>query len=244
MIFNRFHLILPVLALFFLVWNETADAQEKHLTVTDGINVNSTEISDKLPSRAFLRSLVLPGWGHFYAGESHRARGYMHTGSDLALLGAIFGFNIKANRIEDDFITFVNLNAGVDISSRSRSFRLAVSNFNSLEDHNDYQLRSRNWNRLIDDTPENSWNWSDASDRNRYSDLRSEADKIRSQLPAIAGLMVINRVISGIGAYNRVRKDQESQSMRLTLVPVRGGSTNLTLGELNGVQAQLKLFFN
>lgn len=38
------------------------------------------------PGMAFLKSLVLPGWGHFSLGEAHNSRGYVHLGSDIALV--------------------------------------------------------------------------------------------------------------------------------------------------------------
>ncbi|WP_083750157.1 hypothetical protein [Rhodohalobacter halophilus] len=228
----------------FLLNLEGLTAQNLYETGSTAQVQNSSSVTVKSPSGAFLRSMLVPGWGHFYAGEAHRNRGYIHTGSDLTLLGAIFGFNLKANRIENDFETYVSLNAGVDISSRSRSFRLAVADFNSLEEHNDYQLRSRNWNRLIDDIPENRWFWNSTEERGRYVDMRSEAESIRNQLPALAGLMVVNRIVSGISAYNRVRKDLESNRVNLSFQPVTVRGINSNSTAISGVTAQLNLYFN
>lgn len=244
MVRSRLKSIITVLALLCLSFCEVADAQNLKMDLSFGKNTVSEEVLAKSPAQAFLRSLALPGWGHFYAGNDHRNRGYIHAGTDIALLGTIFGFNIKANRIENDYITFVNLNAGVDLSSRNRSFRLAVGDFNSLNEYNDYQLRSRNWNRLIEDTPQNRWLWESTSQRFRYRELRSQADNIRNQLPAIAGLMVVNRIISGISAYNRVRKDQETLKMNLTLLPVSSSTYYSQYSDISGVKAQFRLFFN
>jgi hypothetical protein len=212
------------------------------------IEEDSSFIEDpKSPTAAFVRSIVLPGWGHFYAGNQHRTRGGIHLGTDVVLIGSIFGFNMRANRIENDFITFANLNAGIDLSTRDRSFQLAVADFNSLDDYNDYQLRTRNWNRLIEDIPNNRWNWRDSDARNRYSEMRSDSDRIRNQIPALAGIMVVNRVISAISAYNRVRNEIESNAQsraELTIVPImqQYGSDRI-YSEISGAAARIKIRF-
>lgn len=240
----RYTWVLPVTALLFLAGVEGAAAQQDFLSLNtdDSAWVQPNE-TDQSPAGAFLRSMLLPGWGHIYAGDSHKNRGYIHTGTDLVLLGSIFGFRFRANRLEDDYITFANLNAGVDLSSRNRTFQLAVGDFDSLDEYNDYQLRTRNWNRLIEDNPENRWLWNSSDERNRFRDLRSEVDNIRNQLPAIAGLMVLNRIVSGISSYNRVKREVEDQSMNLSFIPVRTETGFSAVTEITGVQAQLTFYF-
>jgi len=236
--------ILTLILFFSVAGMATVSAQSSDFQNQE----DSSFIKDqKSPTSAFLRSLVLPGWGHFYAGKQHNTRGAVHVGTDAVLIGSIFGFNIRANRIENDFITFANLNAGVDLSSRDRSFRLAVADFNSLDDYNDYQLRTRNWNRLIEDTPNNRWNWPDSNARNRYSEMRSDSDRIRNQIPALAGIMVVNRVISAISAYNKVRNEIESTAQsraEFNIIPViKENGSDLTYSEISGIAAKINIRF-
>jgi hypothetical protein len=171
---------------------------------------------------AFLRSLLLPGWGHYHAGGDHVQRGRFHTGADLALLGGGVGITLHAKRVESNYITFTQLNAGVDLTGRGRTFRLAVADFESLDEYNDYQLRTRNWHRLIDDTPENRWQWQSSDERREYREMRARSDRLRNQVPAIAALMVLNRVVSAISAYNRAQEvnRQAHSAPNVTLTPV------------------------
>jgi cation transport regulator ChaB len=243
--FNRqISVVLPLILFLTVAGVATVSAQSSELQIEDDSIFKEKQ---KSPSAAFVRSIVLPGWGHFYAGKQHRTRGGIHLGAEGVLIGSIFGFNMRANRIENDFITFANLNAGVDLSSRDRSFRLAVADFNSLDDYNDYQLRTRNWNRLIEDIPDNRWSWQDSDARNRYSEMRSDSDRIRNQIPALAGIMVVNRVISAISAYNRVRNENESNTQsraEVAIVPVMNeyGSDQL-FSEISGVAAKINIRF-
>jgi hypothetical protein len=196
-----------------------------------------SEPADPSPRSAFFRSLAMPGWGHFYTGESHRNRGLLHIGTEAILIGSFLGLTIRGNRLENDFLTLSRLSAGVDLDRRNRAFRLAVGDFNSLEEYNDFQLRSRNWDRLFEDTPDNRWQWNSTESRLRYRDMRQSRDRVRNQLPAIAGLMVVNRVISAISAYNRAGKEMTGQSAQFLILPINGEK------RMEGAVARLQITF-
>lgn len=162
------------------------------------------------PKVAFLKSLVVPGWGHYYVNRSNWQRGQYHLAAEAALMLSYVGFSIHSNNLQHNWYAYGRKEAGVLINGRSRRFQLAVGEFNSLEAYNDYQLRSRNWDRLYDDVPQNRWKWSGSSERVTYNDMRSRFETIDQQLPALLALMAVNRIISGISAYNRAMKRSRS----------------------------------
>jgi hypothetical protein len=187
------------------------------------------------PRGSFLRSLAIPGWGHYYNDSDNWTRGKVHLGADVVMIGAYFGLNARASNLEDQFETFAQLNAGVSLSGKSRRFQLALGQYNSLEEYNDFQLRSRKWDQLLPDTQENRWQWESDDAREEYADLRETSDRARNQLPAIAGLMVVNRVLSAISAYRRARNMYSGPE--LSLLPAYDGNTQ------SGVVANLSFRF-
>lgn len=203
------------------------------LILIEVVNVKAQDTPS--PEGAFVRSLVMPGWGHYYANSDHWMRGQIHLGAEVTLIASYFGFSIRADNLEDQYETLATLKAGVEITDRSRSFQLALGDFNTLHEYNAYQLRSRNWNRLFDDQPENRWNWKTEDDRESYNDLRSDVDRVKNQLPAILGLMVVNRVVSALSAYNQAKV--QSNSPVMSILPVR-----TTQGDM-GVVARFNLQF-
>ncbi len=217
--------LVPVLLLLFAITAVSAggaQARQSAGHTSDARYAVSLQPADESTASvrgAFFRSLVLPGWGHYYTGSDHAGRGRIHTGADLALIGAGIGVTVHSNRIEQNFITFTKLRAGVDLADRGRAFRLAVGDFQSLDAYNDYQLRTRNWHRLIEDTPENRWEWAAEEDRRNYREMRSRSDRYRNQVPAIAAIMVLNRVISAVSATNRARKGSVNRT-EVALYPV------------------------
>lgn len=158
------------------------------------------------PRGAFLRSMVLPGWGHQYIDKTDWKRGQYHMAADAAMILSYIGIKSRVSYLEGNLETFAQSNANADLQNKDRSFFLAIANFDNLDEYNDFQLRTRNWNNLLADTPENQWNWNNDGDRSDYQDMRERIDKNKNQLPALVTLMVANRVISGLNAFVRARK--------------------------------------
>lgn len=158
------------------------------------------------PRGAFLRSLVMPGWGHLYIDKQDWTRGQIHMGAEAAMILTYAGLKVRTNYLEGNLVTFAMSNANADLDGRGRDYFLAVANFDNLQEYNDYQLRARNWTGILADTPENRWNWNSDEERFRYQDMRERIDRNNNQFPALLTLMVANRVVSGLSAYIKARK--------------------------------------
>ncbi len=179
------------------------------------------------PGGALLRSVVVPGWGHHYVDKSNWTRGKVHFGADLVMFASLFGLSARSNNLQDQALSLAQLRSGVRPGDKGRSFRLALGRFDSLEEHNEFQRLSRNFDRIIENTPDNRWLWESSEDRVRYADLRDSADRIDSQLPAIITLLVANRVVSGISAFVRAKK-MNAEIPEISISPVidRPGSAS------------------
>jgi hypothetical protein len=160
----------------------------------------------KSPRGAFLRSLVLPGWGHHYLGEQHVKRARFHFGSELILVLTYFGLDNRANSMNNRMNAYVASQTGIQLSARSRAFQIALSQYNSLAEYNDFMERTRNWNQILPNTPENQWYWESDEARNTYVQLRDDRERATQQLPGLVSLMVVNRVLSSLNAFTAARK--------------------------------------
>lgn len=169
--------------------------------------ITVAQTQDNLPSPrgAFLRSLVVPGWGHYYTDKTDWNRGKYHLSGEAVLVLTYFGLDIRANRLENDFYTLALSKAGADLSEKSRDYLIAIGNYDNLREYNDAQLRARNWNSIYPDTPEYRWSWESSAQRSQYQDAREQVDRNRGQLPTLISLMVVNRLVSGISAFIKAR---------------------------------------
>ncbi len=159
----------------------------------------------KSPGGALLRSIVLPGWGQYYNNSDSWRRGQLHLAADVSLILGLIYLNTNANRLENNMYSFAELNAGINLRSVGRTVELAAGNYLNLDEYNQAQLISRNWDRLIDDLPQNRWQWGSDDQRVEYVQLRERVESQRQQIPAVITLMVVNRVISGVNAFVQAR---------------------------------------
>lgn len=153
---------------------------------------------------AMLRSMVLPGWGHAYV-KDHWKNSRSFLAADVAFFAASLGYRQSSQNALQSMYISTRQKAGVDIKDRPKSFQLAVAQFNSLSEYNTYQEKTRNWDRFLENTPENQWNWSSEQDRFRYNELRSRQENHSRQAGIFVGLMVVNRVASGVSSMVAAR---------------------------------------
>jgi hypothetical protein len=187
------------------------------------------------PKMALLRSFVVPGWGHHYVDSDDWTRGKIHLASDILLIAGYFGLDARANRLEGNLNTLALSKAGINLSNKGRDFELAIADFDNLEEYNDFQLRTRRWQNLIEDTPENNWNWESDQARFEFQDTRDRISSSENQLPTLLSLMVANRILSGINAFTKARNLSQN-------FPEAGFSYLNEFGE-PGVTAHLKFSF-
>lgn len=157
------------------------------------------------PGGAFLRSLAVPGWGHHAVDPQNWTAGKRHLAADVVLIAAYFGYEAQAERLGRSLTAQARSYAGFDLAGRSRGLRIALADYDNLAAYNDAMERSRNWDRILPDTPENRWQWSDEDARRRFIGLINDEDAATNRLPAIAAMLVANRVFAGIGAYRRAQ---------------------------------------
>lgn len=193
----------------------------------------SPGIHNPSPGRALLYSLLIPGLGHYYIDHQHWARGQVHLAAEAILWTALIGLKGYSHALHNDMFTYAAVHSGTNIGDRNRRFQLAVQDFNSLQDYNDYQARARNWDQLYPVSSKYQWNWDQQDNRLTYQHMSNRYDKLHQQVPAVIALMVANRVISGISAFLRARHYQQNVEMGLAPASVRTG----------GVVAQVRIGF-
>lgn len=182
---------------------ENSNAQE-----IDFIQEEQSDNFKDLPShrKALLLSFIVPGLGHHYVDNENWTRGKIHLGSEIALLAGYFGLSARANRLENNLNTLATSKAGVSLSGKDRGFELAIANYDNLEEYNDYQLRTRRWQNILPNTPENRWNWESDNARFEFQNTRDRIANSENQLPTLLTLMVANRIFSGISAFTQARE--------------------------------------
>ena len=157
--------------------------------------------SKKNPGLAILLSLVLPGMGELYAGGYDSGKYF--TIADGVLWGVFIGFNSYGNWKLDNYKSFAQSNAGVNLDGKDETFFANVGIYMSVDEYNRVQELNRDFGNTYDNTIYN-WNWSSNDQRKEYRNMWSSSESAFNNVRFAVGALVLNRLISAINAVRLV----------------------------------------
>ena len=150
----------------------------------------------KSKGRAFLQSLILPGWGQHYAESKTMMKAFI--ASEVILWGAFLGFTSWSNWLEDDFRPFSVTHAGVNLAGKPDQYFVDIGNFNNIFDYNQAQLRDRDVSDLYPETDDFVWQWDSKEKRREFEELRFRSDRAQNRAELTLALVFVNHIVSAI----------------------------------------------
>ena len=163
--------------------------------------------------RAFLQSLILPGWGQYYAGSRTMTQVFMV--SEAFVWSSYIGLSTWSNWLENDYRTFASNHAGVSPKGKNANYFIDIGNFDDIFAYNQAQLRDRDLNDFYTDTENFFWRWDLAANREKYDDIRIRSDRAKNRAEfALAGIF-LNHLVSAIHSTLAVyRHNKHSESKK------------------------------
>lgn len=176
----------------------------------------------KSKGKAAMYSLLVPGWGHYYAGDKKGARGFFVA--EVATWTAFIVFEVQGRLREDGYIDYAQVFAGVGNDDHSDDYWALISEYDSWLDYETAVKTEGRFalypegdaatleeyfvqNRISDFEP---WEWSDSDARRDYRGRRSDSkSSYRNALYTVAFGMV-NRVASAFFAIKAVNESNEA----------------------------------
>lgn len=174
---------------------------------------------------AFMRSLVIPGWGQRRAGAKTAARNFFVA--EILLWGGFATQEVYGHWLQNDFKLFAATHAGAEISGKDEQFFVDMGNFISVDEFNQNRLRRRDVEGLYDPAT-HFWRWNTEANRQKFFNLRKRSDKAFSRAELVAAGVIANHIISGIhAAWVAHKKSSQKEKERGELrVPQLGVATS------------------
>ena len=172
----------------------------------------------KNKARAFLQSLVLPGWGQYYAESKTMMRVFI--ASEVALLGSFLWFNSRHNWLKDDYQTFAVTHAGIETTGKNDRYFVDIGNFDDIVAFNQEQLRNRDVTQLYPETDEFFWQWDSEENRREFEGMRVDSDRAKNRSEFALAFIFVNHLASAIHstlAVFRHNKRLEQKSLGFQL---------------------------
>lgn len=160
---------------------------------------------------AFLKSLVIPGWGQYSLGQPNSALTFF--GGDLALVGGMLALNAYGRSARDDYKALATAHAGVT-GDHDHDFYVDVGNWMNVDQYNERRLRDRDYDALYT-SPLDRWAWDSEEHRSEMERIRVKSDRAFNSVIYVVGAMVANHIASAIHAGRtaaRLRAESENVS--------------------------------
>lgn len=167
----------------------------------------------KAGGAAFLKSLVVPGWGQHSLGRTNTALAFL--GTEVVLIGGMLTLNSYGASVRDDYRALAAVHAGVT-GGHGHDYYVDVGNWLSVDDYNAQRLRERDFAALYTD-PADYWRWSTDADRAVMEAKRIKSDRAFNSVLYLVGGVVLNHIASAIHAGRmaaRLRGDDAQASLQ------------------------------
>ena len=166
------------------------------------------------PKRAFLYSLLIPGWGQYTTGNDKSAGRFL--GAELGLWGGFFAFKKVEDVRVDNYRSYAAQHAQARTSRKDSQYFDDLGFYTSRLQHNQIARYDDGPNAdLYPETTDFFWEWDSEASRNRYKKLLNSSESAQRQSLFFSGLVVVNHLVSAIHAARYAGRTERSDEPRL-----------------------------
>jgi len=183
---------------------------------------------------AFLKSLVVPGWGQLDNG--HKRTATLFALGELSLIGAMYASHSRGVVKRSDYEAYAAQYAGVT-GDHSHDFFVDVGNWDCVDNYNEQRLKDREFDQLYTSSSDR-WVWDSQEHRIRMKKIRVQSDEAFNAIYYLVGGLILNHIASAIHA-GRTAHPTRSQT---SVIPDWHVSFAPTAG-VQGVSLRLSCFF-
>jgi hypothetical protein len=216
-------LLVSALILLFVL---TVDAQElsyrqfqlesqftaQNRTEVPSLQYNqAVDAAPKSVGRAFLMSVILPGSGEFYSGNSGQGRFFL--GMELLLWSGLIGNKMYVDMLKDDYYAFAVQHAGVSRSGKDKEYWISIGKFDDLYSYNEQRRRDRFVDAIYPEDDSYYWRWDSRANRFKYDEMRLTANEIEGRDTYFYAAIMLNHLVSGINAMRLARKHNRTMAL-------------------------------
>ena len=177
----------------------------------------------KSQSRAVLYSLLLPGLGEIYVGDS-RTKAFGFLAAEVGVWSTFFFFRKLEKWKRDDYIELAVVHADIDPIGKDDFFYDMVGFYDCRDDYNKVSRVYTRSNPFYPETPEWDWQWQDDDQKEQYRDLKNGSKAARRNANFTLGVAALNRAVSMIFAWRSARGHNrnladEFSGLNLEIIP-------------------------
>lgn len=166
--------------------------------------IEDQTVGYKSPSHAVLYSLLLPGLGEIYVGDS-RTKAVGFLAAEVGIWSTFIFYRKLEKWKRDDYIGLAVVYADIDPFGKDDLFYDMVGFYDSRDEYNKESRVYSRANPFYPETPEWDWQWQGEDYRKQYRDLKNDSKAAKRNANFTLGAAALNRAISMIFAWRSAR---------------------------------------
>ncbi len=158
----------------------------------------------KSRSRAMLYSLLLPGLGEIYVGDS-RTRAASFLTAEVGIWSTFILHRHLGKWKKDDYIEYAVVNASVDPTGKDDAFWDMVGFHDSRDEYNRFSRVYTPSNPFYPETAAWDWQWQSDTDKQAYRELKNDSKSYYRVARFALAAAAINRAVSAFFAWRSAK---------------------------------------
>ena len=171
------------------------------------------------PGKAFIKSLILPGWGEISVGRSTRSKSFIIA--EGLLWSSFATLKIYSHWKQNDFEDYAIERAGVNSTGKAKSYYSDIGNFNNIFEYNEEKRRFRQYDEVYPVDADHFWEWKNEADLSRFDELRSSSELASRNATLVVGGILVNHILSAIDAVWVTHQSNKTLSSNIRINPTR-----------------------
>jgi len=169
------------------------------------------------PGKAFLKSLLFPGWGELSAGAKKRGTSFLLA--EGILWSSFAALQVYGNWKQNDLENFAIERADVNSTGKSKSFYSDVSNFFNIYEYNEEKRRFRQYDEVYPVDEDHFWQWKNEQDQDKFDEMRSSNEVAKRNATLVIGGILVNHIISSVDAIWVTHQANKKLSSSIQFTP-------------------------
>jgi len=152
----------------------------------------------KSVGKAFFYSLLLPGLGEAYIGNTTYTKIFLSL--EVVGWGFLLGNYQHVSWLQKDYRNYAYQHANVSKKSKDDQFWIDIGKYDNIYEYNEQRRRDRDVDNIYDENNRYFWQWDSHANRLDYDGRRIHAKDLENDDVYYMGAIVLNHIVSAINA--------------------------------------------
>lgn len=162
----------------------------------------------KSVGKALLFSLLIPGAGEYYVGETSYLKFFL--GLEIVGWGTLFFNRYYYNSMQKDYMAFASLHAGVDKRNKDDQYWIDIGKYDDIYSYNNKRANQWRIEELYKVNKNNYWRWDSYDNRYIYDYKRLKSVSVKNREVFITVGILLNHLVSAVNAVRLARKHNKN----------------------------------